>query len=313
MRFLRGELRLCDDDELDPRWRNRTFGEMATELQQRFRGYELVVRELPMLDEHSLREIFRRLNRTIEPLGAQQLRHAAYSGPFIQLVERAGGHPVLGEVGVFTADDYRRRRCDELMAEIAFAVIADAFPHRKEGLDALFLAYEKQGVPNGVLAEVSRRFGRAFHQLEAIAVGLRRSRFRNKPDFYTLFVSLARNAERLPVADPGRLLSDLVVFSERVNDLPASDGEDGGPGHERQYLGAVERAADDRLSRVRRHDALLPAVLEPAMAGSASRALSHEDATWALEPDDAVVDDGGDDDLAGARQALLADADPEPA
>jgi hypothetical protein len=321
LRFLRDELRLPDDEELDQHWRNRRFSDLRKELQERFRSYELLVRKLPArLDESVLREIFRRLNRTVEPLVAQELRHAAYTGAFIRFIEAAGAYPVLGEIGVFSARDYLRRRSDELMAEIAFAVISKAFPNKKEGLDALFLTYEKQGVPPGVLEELAQRFGRVFVQMAPLAATLRRTRFRNKSDFYTLFVALARSAEQLPLPDSALFSTSLRAFSDRVNDIKAEEAQqrsiDGltadSLGKDAiKYLRSVERAASDRLSRVRRHEAFLAAVLGPAVAAGVPSPLGSADSAW-LGVLDAIEDepeDDAEDDLAEARETLLGDVD----
>ncbi len=93
--FLTGKLVLGSYDDLDPQWRNKPFEEMHTDLKKRFRSYELIVRKLPELETPALREIFRRLNKTVEPLEPQELRHAAYTGEFIQLVEAAAQHDAL--------------------------------------------------------------------------------------------------------------------------------------------------------------------------------------------------------------------------
>lgn len=306
--FLRGELRLVDEDDLDTRWRGKTFSEIGRKLQKRFRSYELLVRKLPELGEPALREIFRRLNKTVEPLVAQELRHAAYTGPFLQFVEAAGSEDVLTEVGVFSPRDYLRRRSDELMAEIAFALVSSAYPNKKEGLDELFLAYERHGIAPELLDALVARFGRVFAALEPIAGRLRRTRFRNKSDFYTLFVVLARNAEVLPLPDDGaeRLLAALQRFSMLVNEMKRneqdqrivrrlrsrSNGRRAG-----SYLRAVERAATDRLSRVRREDAL-EAVLSPVLARGTVRPLRASDAAWMTAPSVAnAVDDDEDDDV----------------
>ena len=308
--FLTGNLRLVGDRDLDARWRNRVFSEIEQELQARFRGYELIVRKLPDLGEAVLREIFRRLNKTVEPLTPQELRHAAYTGPFIKFVETAAARPVLSELGVFTARDYLRRRSDELIAEIALAVNAGAYPNKKEGLDELFLTFERQGVPEGVLDNLGARFGRSFVQLEPMAGALRRTRFRNKSDFYTLFIALAKNAESLPLSGDAteQLESVLRDFATTVDNMKRDEGDGRGaediaerPGGMEaiQYLRAVERAASDRLSRVRRDEAL-QAVIGPALARGEVRKLSASDASWLTEtPDES--EDSDDDDSAIER------------
>lgn len=315
LRFLSGELRLVGGDDLDPRWRSRTFREIDEPLRKRFRSYQLIVRQLPDLGEGVLREVFRRLNKTVEPLQPQELRHAAYTGPFIEFVELAAAHPVLGEVGVFSATDYLRRRSDELIAEIAFALVSRAFPNKKEGLDELFLTYERQGVPDGVVAELERRFGRVFQQLTPIAGGLRRTRFRNKSDFYSLFVALANRAESLPLDDAASdsLISGLAAFSSLVNEIKRAEDDpeavkrlastDHGV-DATNYLRAVERAASDRLSRVRRNEGL-ESVLGPLLGSGAVTDLAQADSAWL----DETLGPSGEEDPAeqSSERAHVAD------
>jgi hypothetical protein len=290
IRFLANDLRLVGSDVVDSRWANRTFGELDASLRKRFRSFELIVRKLPALNEDVLREVFRRLNKTVEPLEPQELRHAAYSGPLLSLVEQAASRSVLSDIGVFSPKDYLRRRNDELMAEIALAVLAGAFPNKKDGLDDLFLTYEKQGQPAGTIDELGKRFGRVFSELDEVALTLRRTRFRNKSDFYSLFVFLARKADVLPIAQAARalFLQALKDFSGRVNDIKRVEGEgksvdnltaDPMGAEAQRYLRAVERAASDRLSRVRREEAL-DAALGPSLEGLASTPLSEADSAW---------------------------------
>ncbi|MGA2528891.1 MAG: DUF262 domain-containing protein [Acidimicrobiales bacterium] len=319
LRFLADELRLRSDEPLDPRWRNRVFSELDRSLQQRFRSYELLVRKLPNRDDATLREIFRRLNKNVEALLPQELRHAAYTGPFLRFVEKAASSDVLEELGVFTRRDYLRRRSDELVAEIALALVSRAYPNKKEGLDELFLSYEKQGIPEGVLEDLAGRFGRVFEQLSTVAGSLRGTRFRNKSDLYSLFVVLATNAERLPLpADEGaEMLRRLREFSSLVNDIKREEAEGrsirpllnlGSGAEALKYLRAVERAASDRMNRVRR-DEVLQTVLGSVLAAEPVRELSSDDCSWMEQVDEiADRDDEGDgDETAAEERAHLLD------
>ena len=324
LQFLAGRLRLSGKEVLDVRWRNRIFPELDENLRQRFRSYELIVRRLPDLGIDVLREIFRRLNKTVEPLMPQELRHAAYTGELLQFVEVAAGAEVLTEIGVFTARDYLRRRSDELMGEIAYALVSNAFPNKKEGLDELFLTYEKQGVPAGVLTDLEQRFGRAFSQLEKCASDLRRTRFRNKTDFYTLFVFLAKNAEMLPLSDDTtkEFVRELREFSSAVNDLKREEGEQRSTekflatpagATTNKYLRAVERAATDRLNRVRRDESLVE-VLAPILAKAEVRSFAESDRTWRQEVEkrqalERAEEDADFQDEKTRAQLVLMDAD----
>jgi hypothetical protein len=320
IRFILGRLRLVVHEDLDERWRGKTFEELADSLKKRFRSFNLIVRRLPITDDSVLREVFRRLNQTVEALEPQELRHAAYTGPFVRLIEQAAKQRILADIGIFSPKDYLRRRNDEFLAEIAFAVVSKAFPNKKEGLDQLFVTYEKQGIPRDDLEDLERRLGRVFATLDVHSASLRKTRFRNKSDFYSLFVYLARLAERLPLSEaPSEALAArLKEFSDRINEIKRTESEGKSVDPEKldalgqeaiRYLRAVERAASDRLSRVRRQEALegtFASILDDAVETD----LTHDDASWRLAVDE---DETGDElvptkqDRAAAEQALLKD------
>lgn len=319
--FIEDELRLIGDNELDAQWKNRVFSELEEPLRRRFRSYALVARKLPNVGDEVLREIFRRLNKTVEALEPQELRHAAYTGPFIRLIEDAGNSGILQELGVFSPKDYLRRRNDELIGEIAYAIVSKAYPNKKEGLDQLYLSYERHGLPTGVLEDLERRFGRVFAEIGPIVGSLRRTRFRNKSDFYSLFVFLAKNAEVLPLPKEGQdnLLLTIRDFSTLVNDIKREEAEGRSNqdllktplgGQAVKYLRAVERAASDRLNRVRREDALR-SVLGPVLAMGEVKELSETDSSWRILPEesDSVDDDvqPDEEEREHARDVLLDD------
>lgn len=315
--FIDGTLRLDQSEDLDVRWRGSTFGELPEVLQARFRGFKFVVRDLPSsADDAVLREIFRRLNRTVEALEPQELRHAAYTGPFIKLVERGGSAAALNELGVFSPKDYLRRRNDEFVAEVLLAVDADAFPNKKEGLDLLFLTYERRGLPEAREQNISRRFGRALAFVEAAGPRLRRTRFKNKSDCYSLLVFLARNATQVG-SDPlvaDSIVSKLESFSSLVNQIKREEAEGRSVdalvatpmgGSAQSYLRSVERAASDRLSRVRRHEALTE-VVAPSIETHHAQLLTSADEEWAIageELEEPSTDE--DDSINQALEALL--------
>lgn len=292
VQFIAGELRLDDDSDLDARWRGRAFSELEDELKARFRSFKFIVRELPAsLSESMLRDIFLRLNRTVEALEPQELRHAAFGGPFLALVERAGDALVLNELGVFSPKDYLRRRNDEFVSEVFFALYLGAFPNKKEGLDDLYLTFERQGMSDQASADLARRMGRAFQFLAALMPSLRRTRFRNKSDCYSLLVWLGNNAEALSsstrfMAD---LLESLITFSYSVNELRKLNSQEGLDKAAAQdfapaavkYLAAVERAASDRTSRLRRNEAL-DETLRSLLGQEAPNSLRDSDEEWPL-------------------------------
>lgn len=307
--FMTDQLRLSGED-LGVEWKGRKFTELDEGLRGRFSRYKLIVRELPDLPEPAIREIFRRLNRVVEPLLPQELRHAAYTGAFIELVERAAAHPVLQELRVFSAKDYRRRGNDELIGEIIYAHIQNAFPNKKEGLDEAFRSFSIDGLPEAIARGVKRRFGRVFALLQTISETIRYTRFRNKSDFYSLMILLLDRAESLPPTEAGeadlksrlRGLSTHLTEYRRAasagDELEANSAEDA---LLLKYMRAVERAASDRLSRVRRND-VLREWLGPALALGTARALNEADEEWLTEVE--IAEQESESEFDAERQHL---------
>ncbi len=125
---------------------------------------------------------------------------------------------------------------------------------------------------------------------------------------------LAKNAESLPLdqeATPD-LAATLREFATLVDDTKRDEGEgrgsddlaSSGEGTRAvQYLRAVERAASDRLSRVRRDEAL-QAVLGPVLARGDVTALADRDGAWLTAPGD--EDDDTDDDTDSVQERVHA-------
>ena len=217
-----------------------------------------------------------------------------------------------------------RRRNDEFIAEVLMAIDAGAFPNKKEGLDKLFVTFERRGVPPERLSEMTMRLGRALAILDLASARLRKTRFRNKSDCYSLLILLARNAEHLSAQE--RVVESLVrtlsEFSNLVNRIKRLEGQGKSVDDvvsqqhgtaAQAYLRAVERAASDRLSRVRRDEAL-ETVLKEQIAASPSRPLGKEDESWRLDEDnDAEEVDASEwnaaEDRESMQQTLLSESD----
>src|SRR5437016_5649113 len=120
LEFIEGRFPLNPEDS--PEWGEVSFEELpATEKQKIFR-YKFVVRTLPEMPEEQLRDIFKRLNRNVVALNAQELKHATYSGFFIKAVEReAEANSFWAESGLFSTNDIRRMLDVEFVSELAVA------------------------------------------------------------------------------------------------------------------------------------------------------------------------------------------------
>ena len=84
--FISGE-DLHLSDKYNSEYADYCFSDLPQSVQSEFWGYLLYVREITNASEEDVRNMFRRMNKNVVPLNAQELRHATYSGEFIKLME----------------------------------------------------------------------------------------------------------------------------------------------------------------------------------------------------------------------------------
>ncbi|GAA4722391.1 hypothetical protein GCM10025782_20440 [Pedococcus ginsenosidimutans] len=316
--FVAGKFALLGEPESRSEWANKTFSTLPGNLRAKFRAFKFIARELPEnVDDPAIRAIFSRLNMTVEALEPQELRHAAYTGPFIKLVEQTAALDIFGSIGVFSARDYLRRHNDEFIGEVYFALNARTLPNKKEDLDEAYATFERSGFPSDTEHELARRMGRGLRTLGPIASALRKTRFRNKSDLYTLLYCLGMNAEKLGDGEAlsGELLERLKEFGETIQDYRrAGDDvearaavlEDPLGEVASRYWAGVSRAASDRNSRIAR-DAALREVLASLLESQSEQALTQADEAWRTPVADTEEEPEVDDDELEAERRTVQD------
>lgn len=246
LEYIRGEFPLSSKDS--PDWADMFFDELSDDDKKKVYNYNFIVRVLPDLPDAELRAIFSRLNRHVVALNRQELRHATYWGEFIESVEKISDMEGWSEVGLFTPNDVRRMLDIEYVSELAVGYL-HGLQNKKESLDKWYEAYENE-FPD------RRRMERAFYitlqEIIMVLPNITKTRWRKKSDFYTLFLLLAENSSKFPLASDLRekLGNNLTEFADQV-DLylrdPNSDGHN--DKSVRDYAAAVERAASDLARR----------------------------------------------------------------
>lgn len=216
---MRAVLEFLDDQyplnkEDSPEFNGAYFKDLNPDQKRAFFRYNFVVRALPELEEDDIREIFKRLNRNVMNLNKQELRNAVYSGPLIRMVTEIAENDVWGDLRLFTANDVRRMLDEEYISELALAIVY-GIQNKKVNLEKF---YEETEVEFPQEADIRTLFTLILNQLAPIANLLSRTRWKNKTDFYTLFNTLVKFSDKLPVeGERLTLLNDrLAFFSEEV-------------------------------------------------------------------------------------------------
>jgi hypothetical protein len=203
-------------DDVGPKWLGRTFEDLSDAEKTAFWDYRLVVRDVSGASDLEIRDLFKRLNINSVTLNDQELRHASYSGRFIQAMEALADDEWWLDAGVVSLRQIRRMEDVEYISELFVGLIAGP-QDKKKLLDDYYADFDG-AMPQG--AEWVERFEQARDFIKSL---LDRSELRSwsgKSDFYTLFLALAPFSERKPrltAAEKTTLRTDLRVFRAEVD------------------------------------------------------------------------------------------------
>jgi hypothetical protein len=256
LEFLEGKFAMDGTDS--PAWADMKFDDMSSDDKKKIYGYKFVVRNIPVLEEEALRGIFKRLNRNVVALTAQELRHATYWGHFIKLMEKIADFEYWEGSGIFTANNIRRMADVEFISELAVAVL-HGLQNKKVNLDNTYKLYEREFEAASRVEDI---FNKTLGELSQIIPTIKDTRWRKKSDFYTLFLVFASRGQQLPLTQEKRTKASVLLleFGERVN-MAVTLRTD--PKQRRKlpkevikYAEAVERSASDLGSRKTRSGAV---------------------------------------------------------
>lgn len=242
----------------DLTWRNKAFSDLSDDEKKRFYAYKFAVRSLKTEHDQDVRDMFRRLNKYLTPLNAQELRNATYSGPFIKQVEKLADDDYWAENKIVSAAQIRRMKDLEFVSNLLIGVLHGPQAGASKIVDDYYKQYEEydDGFPG---QRTTRDLFRKTHgTIEAVLPMIKESRWGNMTDFYTLFVGIAAllRDKRLKKAKQTHVRQALTSFEKDINarlaDESKSMSED-----VVTYVRAVEKGANDKKRRADRHGALL--------------------------------------------------------
>jgi hypothetical protein len=246
-------------DKLDAqsRWAGLTFNDLSEDEARAFFRYRVAVRVLETDSDDEIRDMFRRLNRYLTPLNAQELRNAMYKGPFMRLAIRLANDEYWSEARVVSPQGIRRMADVQLASELLIGAMHGPQGGSQAVVDDYYAQYEdyESEFPN------QRRAQRAFvtvrDLIQDLFPDIRSSRWSNLSDFYSLFVALAHFQRTRKLEDDRKdeLRQALVRFAERVEALQA-DPNVRASKQAKAYTAAVQRGANDKARRADRHKAL---------------------------------------------------------
>jgi len=244
----------------DSPWLGKSFSDLSSEDRRGFWGYRLSVRELETDNDGEVRDMFKRLNKYTVPLKPQELRNATYVGPFARLATLiADETEYWAENSIVSTQAIRRMGDIEFVAELLIGTMHGPQGGSAALIDEYYAQYEDYEEEFPEQRATRRRFNVALGLIQAVFPEIRRVRWRNKTDFYSLFVVVAYliREEGLSATGKTRALRDsLTKFADKV-ELRQSDERATVAPEIQSYVRAMTRGANDKARRGERHRALL--------------------------------------------------------
>jgi hypothetical protein len=281
--FIAGEFAINGEDS--PEWADMTFNDLSETDKRQIYNYKFVVRVLPDMADKELRSMFQRLNRNVVALNRQELRHATYWGEFITCMESLSNDERWAGMSLFTPNDIRRMLDTEFISELVVAHL-HGLQNKKESLDKWYKTYEETFEDR---SSVEATCNAVLGEIKALLPDIANTRWRKKSDFYSLFLVLAEQKQRLPWSSDVRaeVSIKLTEFGQAVDRLISDPSQEDTAGEVvKAYVFAVQKAASDLGNRRSRRTALLLA-LAPHAIPSANASMQQ---TLKLDENDDVSD-----------------------
>jgi hypothetical protein len=198
----------------------------------------------------------------LTPLKPQELRNARFTGPFVSLAVRLADNEYWAENRIVSAAMIRRMGDVEFASELLIGVLHGPQGGSSKVIDSYYAQYEDYEDEFPDQSKAEKLFAKVLLTVQNVLPDIRDTRWRNKTDFYSLFVAityLTRKGGMLKSAT--RLRRALSKFEgeidERFSDEGASVRKEAV-----SYVRNVEKGANDKLRRANRHAALLEVIGE---------------------------------------------------
>ena len=241
----------------DSAWRNTTFDDLTGDQKIAFYGHQLAVRSLSKSTDEEIRDLFRRLNTYLTKLNDQELRNATYSGPFVVLVNKLADDDYWAENGIVSAALIRRMKDIEFVSELLIGIMDGPQGGASAVIDEYYFQLEQYSDDFPGQGDAEHLYNQTFAIIRNLFPNIRSTRWKNRTDFYTLFVVIADllGGHTLPLANLQGLKGALDEFVGQV-EVHMGDETKLVPQTVIEYVRAVQRGSSDRSRRAARHAAL---------------------------------------------------------
>jgi len=245
--------------ELEPEsdWYGKTFESLSDGEKEAFWDYDLGVRILTTKDPQEVREMFVRLNRFQLPLKGQELRRAWFTGAFGKLATFLADDNFFAQQGIVTPALIRRMGDVELVSELLAGCMYGPQEGSRAKIDQLYKDLEVYDVEIPGQAQTKAVYLQTLGILRDMLPKLV-PRWRNKHDFYSLFVAIAYFVrDGCEWSDrKGAALKNLDRFAESVSRY-IEDDKTRISAAAKSYARAVQKGPSSKARRAVRHQQII--------------------------------------------------------
>lgn len=184
LEFIGGEYALSS--EYTSEYADYNFEDLPNPVKQTIWDFTINVREITNASEEEVRNLFRRMNKNVVPLNPQELRHSTYSGNFIKLMEEIAEYDYWAENKIVSAKEIRRMNDVQFISDL-FISMMNGIQDKTKEMDNYYEMYETNFVDK---SKWHKRFLDIMEMIGKIFSDIRTTRWKNKSDYYSLFLAL---------------------------------------------------------------------------------------------------------------------------
>ncbi len=215
--FVRNEFSL--DEPYVGIEKGKYFRDLDQDTKNKILSYPIDFNEAYNISEEEVREVYARVNKYTTPLTKQELRRADFPGDFLNVSQKLSLNPIFDSISLFSGANRRRYSDVEYISELIAALI-DGIQDKKVTLDNFYIKYTDWDDQNK--SSIVKRFNRILEEITLINhndFSLKNTRFRNKADFYSLFISMGKfisAGETFVGKELKHLRNDLMVLNDHI-------------------------------------------------------------------------------------------------
>lgn len=198
-------------DDITPNYfgkKTKNFKQLTEQEKKNFLNYNVVVRDLGDIDSQTIKEVFKRINRTRYGLNSIEIQNALYEGEFINTAQEILSDIELDQFPVFSESDLSRMADLHFILLIMSTVQNGGYYSRDTELERYIVRYNDTYDSS---EEIKQKIINTFELISAVELREDSMWFR-KSNFFTMFIELLK-CEEVNTID---LKNKLAVFEEEV-------------------------------------------------------------------------------------------------